>query len=295
MKNTKRLNAVNNLLASLFFVTFTFFSTVAQSEKVSREQIDAKTFSGIVRCMQGCEIQDAIDLGMRPTGIQPTFDSRFECRMIDEGWAIDYSSRRSRAALHGGVDIPAPRGTPIHAIADGTVVAMFDNQQTAVGIRIFLQHSPVQTGKPFWVYSEYAHLLELPPLKIGQSVKLGDEVGKTSNSGISGAEARARAGGTSKKSTPRDAIRRDAIHFSIMYADTADYAVIPTNGGFLVPIKGRWMDPVALYRQLPPYDSDSLVALPDEKKSVQIPFLDTKGVLYPAKSKLIWPYPCSQN
>ena len=281
------------LLAPLFCIALIFSPRIAHSERVPREQINQKTFNGIVRCMQGCAIQDAIDLGMRPTGSQPIFDSRFKCRMIDEGWAIDYSSKRGREAMHGGVDIPAPRGTPIYAVADGTVVAMFDNLQTAVGIRIFLQHSPEQTGKTFWVYSEYAHLLELPPLTIGQAVKRGDEVGRTSNSGISGAEAHARAGGASTKARSRDVNRRDAVHFSIMYSDTADYAILPINGGFLVPVNGRWMDPVAIYRATPPYDSDSLAGLPDNKKLVSIPFIDASGVLYPDNSKLIWPYSCS--
>lgn len=292
LRKSSNFRWVSNLWTLIFFITLGFFPIMAHSEKVSRGQIDEKTFSGIVRCIQGCALQDAIDLGMRPTGSQPTFDNQFECRAIDEGWAIDYSAKRARETLHGGIDIPASRGTPIYAIADGTVVAMFDNHQSAVGVRIFIQHSPAQTGKPFWVYSEYAHLLELPPLMVGQSVKLGDEVGKTSNSGISGAEARAKAGGGSTRSRSRDSIRRDAIHFSIMYSDSADYAVLPMNGGFLVPVKGRWMDPVAIYRTNPPYDSDSLTALPDDKKLVPIPLIDNKGVVHPANSKLIWPYPC---
>lgn len=257
--------------------------------QVGMDLVDDKTFSGIVRCMKNCDLQDAIDLGMKTTGSEPVFDDRYSCRHIDEAWAIDYGAKRSRAALHGGIDIPAPRGTPILAIADGTVVAMFDNHVSAVGVRIFLQHSPEQTGKPFWVYSEYAHLLELPPLVIGQQVRRGDEVGKTSNTGISGAEARARAGDNSA----RMGVRRDAIHFSIMYSNTPDFAIFKKNGGYLIPVSGRWMDPVAFYRPAPPYDSDALLALPEVEKRVSVPFQTEAGEVMPPSSKLIWPYACN--
>ncbi len=275
-------------LASLLLCLLSSFTFAKQVEK---EQLNPKTFSGIVRCMGRCDLQDAVDLGMRATGSEPSFDERFECRDIDEGWAIDYASKRSRPVLHGGIDIPAPSGTPILAVADGEVVAMFDNHETAVGVRVFLQHAPDQTGKSFWVYSEYAHLSELPAFSIGQQVKRGDEVGKTSNTGISGKEARARAGNSSSFGSGK--VRRDAIHFSIMYSDNPEYVVLRHNGGYLVPVGGRWMDPVAFYRNTPPYDSDSVAKLPASEKKVPIPFQTIGGELHPSASRLIWPYACT--
>lgn len=276
---------------SLASLSFLLVSTFAFAKQIEKEDLNPKTFSGIVRCMEKCDPQDAVDLGMRMTGSEASFDDRFECRGIDEGWAIDYSSKRSRAMLHGGIDIPAPRNTPILAVADGTVIAMFDNHETAVGVRIFLQHTPEQTGKPFWVYSEYAHLLELPPLSIGQTVRRGDEVGRTSNTGISGQEARARAGGATMSG--RGGVRRNALHFSIMYSDSPDYVVLKKNGGYLVPVGARWLDPVVFYRNMPPYDSDAIVSLSPMDKKVAIPFQTTGGELHPGASKLIWPYACT--
>ncbi len=260
----------------------------AHAGQVDRSELDNKTWSGVVRCMQ-CDQQDAIDLGMRITGNEPAFPPDMNCRGIDEGWAIDYSSRRSRDALHGGIDIPAPRGTPILAVADGKVVAMFDNHETAVGVRIFLQHAPDQTGKPFWVYSEYAHLQELPALQIDSQVKRGDVVGLTSNTGISGQAARAKAGGSSSGS---GRTRRDALHFAIMYSESPDYAVLQKNGGHLVPVRAKWMDPVAFFRDAPPYDSDAVAGLRESEKQVRIPFQTSDGAVHPAGSKLIWPYAC---
>ncbi len=273
----------------LFLLLFSaLISTSANAGQVDRSALDEKTWRGVVRCMQ-CDPKDAAELGMRITGSEPVFPANFDCRNIDEGWAIDYSTQRARPALHGGIDIPAPRNTPILAVADGEVVAMFDNHETAVGVRIFLRHAPEQTGKPFWVYSEYAHLKELPPLQIGGHVKRGDMVGLTSNTGISGQEARAKAGGLS---FGRGKTRRDAIHFSIMYSDSPDYVVLQNHGGHLVPIRARWMDPVTFYRNAPPYDSDVVVALKEDEKKVSIPIQVHNGVTIPPGSKLIWPYSC---
>jgi len=267
-----------------------FPGVVARAAPVDRAHLDHKTISGIVRCMRQCDPQDAADLGLRETGLAPVFDAGLDCPGIDEGWAIDYSARRSRDARHGGIDIPAARGTPILAVADGEVVALFDNRETAVGIRIFLQHAPEQTGKPFWAYSEYAHLRELPPLSIGQAVRRGDVVGYTSNTGISGAEARARAGDTSLRGVRT---RRDALHFSILYSESPDYAVLPGHGGYLVPVGARWMDPVAFFRATPPYDAPALAALTADDKRVAVPAAGPDGKVRPAGGRLIWPYACS--
>lgn len=279
---------MRRLLSLLPLLTFLSVSASAHAGQVDKDELDDKTWSGVVRCMQ-CDRQDAIDLGMLITGSKPVFPSDFECRDIDEGWAIDYSSKRDRAALHGGIDIPAPRGTPILAVADGKVVAMFDNHETAVGVRIFLQHAPMQTGKPFWAYSEYAHLQELPALQIGSQVKRGDVVGLTSNTGISGQAARAKAGGSSARPGKT---RRDALHFAIMYSESPDFAVLQKNGGYLVPVRAQWMDPVSFYRSTPPYDSDAVAGLKESEKQIRIPFQTPGGAVHPPESKLIWPYTC---
>lgn len=278
---------------AIVFLLFCALCRPVFARQVGMEAIDGKTFSGIVRCHGRCDPNDAIELGMRVTGSAPVFAEGFECRGIDDGWAIDYSGKRGRPALHGGIDIPAPKETPIFAVADGEVVAMFDNQVTAVGVRLFLRHAPEQTGRSFWVYSEYAHLAELPPLRLGQKINRGEEVGKTSNTGISGQEAHERITGVSGRGPGR--VRRDALHFSIMYSDSPDYAVLEGNGGYLIPVRGHWMDPVAFYRGLLPYDSNTLAPLPAADKQVVVPFQDDDGQLHPQNSKLIWPYACTRR
>jgi hypothetical protein len=77
-----------------------------------------------------------------------------------------------------------------------------------------------------------------------------------------------------------------------MYSDSSDYVVINRVASFLIPVNGKWMDPVAFYRREAPFDSDSVEKLPMSDKVVNIPFKDNSGNIYPAGNKLIWPYEC---
>ena len=211
--------------------------------------------------------------GVIETGLYPEFISGAHCPEIDsEKWAIDYSHKRGRAALHRGVDIPQPRGTPIRAVADGIVVGRFLNKGRKDGIAVFLRHTPEQTGLKFWTYSQYTHLQEMSPLPIGAKVKIGVEIGKTSNTGRMGRR-----------------IRRDALHFAIFYSAHPEWS---NDGSIVTPKKGYFMDPNAFYRLQPPYDSQSMLKLPKNQKAVPIPYMRTNGSFVPMETKRIWPYPC---
>ncbi len=231
--------------------------------------------------------------GMIITGLTPKFDERVKCRGIDEYWAMDYSRKRGREAYHGGIDIPAPQGTPILAAAGGVVVGKFMNKENAKGIEIMLRHSPEDTGHNMWVYTQYTHLLEMPELDIGQRLRMGEVIGKTSNSGISGREAKRRHGKSrDKERKGGSGVRRHALHFGVLYSTSRKYMI---NKKHLVPVDAYWMDPNALYRKGPPFDSASLKAMPEKQKQVPIPYMLPGGEFIPADTKLIWPYSCSQK
>lgn len=211
--------------------------------------------------------------GVVETGLTPDFINHRPCPDIDsEKWAIDYSNKRPRAALHKGIDIPQPRGTPILAVADGTVVGKFINRGNRKGIEIMLRHTPEQTGLPFWTYSQYTHLKHLPSLPIGTAVKLGDIVGETANTGKMGRK-----------------IRRDALHFAILYSKYPQWS---NDGVVVTPKEGYFMDPNAFYRLEGPFDSQSLKALPDSDKMVPVPYMTKDDQRIPANTKRIWPYAC---
>ena len=253
--------------------------------------VDAKTFSGMTRCLQ-CDPADARELGMEPTGLAPRFALNAGCRTIDDGWAIDYSEKRGKPSYHGGIDIPAPKGTPILAVADGELVAVNDDLENPEGLKVYLRHAPADTGHPYWIYTEYAHLVELPAWKIGQRLRLGDVVGKTGNSGLSGKEVRVRNTGTARVGGSKGSgmnARRDAVHFAVLYSEDPRFAVWH---GRLIPHAGRWMDPVALYRDKPPFESAKLRELSVPEKSVPVPYRNSDGQTVPTGSKLIWPYAC---
>lgn len=251
------------------------------ADRVGHAGVSQRTIRGITRGPRG-DIQISRELGMIQTGLTPKFDSRVSCRGIDDYWAMDYSSKRGREAMHGGIDIPAPRGTPILAVAAGEVVTVLDDESVAQGIKIILRHSPQDTGHPFWVFTEYTHLLEPPRLPPGQRVRMGEPIAKTSNTGASGAEGHhGHEGGK---------VRRDAVHFDVVFGPSPKYYL---SERYAIPVDGHWMDPNALYRQHPPFDSQSMKALPAAEKKIPIPYMLPDGTAHPPDAKLVWPYACT--
>jgi len=211
--------------------------------------------------------------GVIETYLKPDFIDGGDCPEIDsEKWAIDYSDKRPQSALHKGIDIPQPRGTPVRAIANGVVVGKFLNEFSRKGIEIMLRHTPEQTGLPFWTYSQYTHLQEMPRLSIGTNVRMGDELGRTANTGKMGRK-----------------VRRDALHFAVFYSKYPEWS---NDGVVVTPKDGYFMDPNAFYRLDSPYESLFLATLPSNQKRVPIPYMKADGILVPSDTKRIWPYVC---
>jgi murein DD-endopeptidase MepM/ murein hydrolase activator NlpD len=81
---------------------------------------------------------------------------------------------------HSGIDIGIPIGTPVNAMADGTVTAA-NGGMRGYGNGVFIDHGIIN-GKH--VVCEYGHLSSFD-VKVGDKIKQGQVVAKSGNSGIS--------------------------------------------------------------------------------------------------------------
>jgi murein DD-endopeptidase MepM/ murein hydrolase activator NlpD len=77
--------------------------------------------------------------------------------------------------FHAGTDFAGPRGTPIHATGDGTVV--FAGRQSGYGLMVEIRH-------PFGMTTRFAHLSRLR-VSQGERVSRGDLIGDMGNTGRS--------------------------------------------------------------------------------------------------------------
>lgn len=75
--------------------------------------------------------------------------------------------------MHSGIDMAAPRGTPLYATADGVVT--FAGWQSAYGWLVKIQHE-------FGIETRYAHQSRIN-VKVGQRVSRGDRIGDMGSSG----------------------------------------------------------------------------------------------------------------
>jgi murein DD-endopeptidase MepM/ murein hydrolase activator NlpD len=110
--------------------------------------------------------------------------------------------RAYRAGWHEGIDFPADAGTPVRAVAAGTIVRVdltyvewdASGEQLALAEAVQLGYTPEATldrirGRQVWidhghgVISRYAHLSAVADLAIGQAVDRGTVIGRVGSSG----------------------------------------------------------------------------------------------------------------
>ena len=246
---------------------------------ISPEKISKDVFK-MVGKHKRTNSEEAVEIqkqrGVIITGTSPAFPLEIKCPLIDsEEWAIDYSHKRKGAALHKGIDIPQPKGTPVLAAASGTVVGKFMNVSNKKGIEIVLRHTPEQTGLPFYTYTQYTHLLELPSIPIGTEVSIGDEIAKIWNTGVMGKRE-----------------RRSALHFAVFYSESPNWS---NSGTYFAPKNGYFMDPVSFYSLSGPYESKKVRDLSRRKKRINVPYKLNNGTVYPSNAKKIWPFACKKT
>lgn len=99
------------------------------------------------------------------------------CRPVSDAALTDtFGAARAGGRVHEGIDIFADRGTPVHAVASGTVVGGFSNRLGGTVVRI-----EGDDGR----YYYYAHLVadSVRGLRPGQHVAAGEVIGQVGNTG----------------------------------------------------------------------------------------------------------------
>jgi murein DD-endopeptidase MepM/ murein hydrolase activator NlpD len=206
-----------------------------------------------------------------PSGLQPVFPPQARCPEVASPYGsrtrYDGSFRPTWAfgGYHGGIDITLAEGTPLLALAAGTVVSKGEGGMLE-GIYLWLRHSPEDTGLGYWVYSKYQHLESLPELEAGAKVAMGQVVARSGSTGTVGKHY-----GTS--GYPH-------LHLTTRRSSSGAEPVGPraTQGS-------RLFDPLAIYHEAG--------RSPTEARAVPIPYASTDGKVAPSGTRVVWPVACS--
>lgn len=94
------------------------------------------------------------------------------------------SRGQTRVAPHDGIDIHVPFGTPVRAIADGTIVRVRPNRQRdgqSYGMAVVVEHQrsifrPNRDVIDGVVESKYIHVQSNIPVDVGENVKMGQTI-----------------------------------------------------------------------------------------------------------------------
>lgn len=137
-------------------------------------------------------------IGLKPTADEPlprrmytasqtAMEKRMMLESVPSGHPVEekgitsmYGNRRhpvhGNQAFHGGVDLRAPRGTPIHATADGVVQWASRHRDSGMGKMVELVHNHGFT-------TVYGHMDEIK-VSVGDYVRKGDVLGTSGSTGV---------------------------------------------------------------------------------------------------------------
>ena len=209
-----------------------------------------------------------------PSGLQPIFPEQVRCAEIASPYGsqtrYDNSLRQSGplGGYHGGIDITLAEGTPLLALAAGTVASKGEGGMLE-GIYLWLRHTPEDTGLAYWVYSKYQHLESIPDLDVGAKVAMGQMVARSGKTGTAGKHYGV-SGYPNLHLTTRKSLSGDG---------SAD------------PRGGTLFDPLAIYHEAVGKPHESAKS-PLQAQAVPIPYVSTDGKVTPPGTRVVWPVAC---
>lgn len=245
-----KLTKIITLVLFLIFLTAVSNPVFSRTHKMGKKKAPQKT---------GQEI--------KASGLVPGFSPKAECTKIASAYGSPYrydGSRRPKfrySGLHGGIDLTLEPGTPLLAIASGTLVHKAKGDQME-GIYLWLLHTPQDTGKPYFTLTKYQHLNAMPELNVGDKIETGQVIALSGATGTYG-------GHYGAKGYPH-------LHLTTMQSPSGKFKI---QSGKLVS-KAVLFDPLALFQEEP------------GQTQVPIAFKDCSGQIHPAGSKLVWPVNC---
>jgi murein DD-endopeptidase MepM/ murein hydrolase activator NlpD len=216
---------------------------------------------------------------IRPSGLRPVFPDAARCPEIASPFGSQTRYDGSRrpgwqfGGYHGGIDVSLAEGTPLLALAAGTVVSKGEGGQLE-GIYLWLRHSPEDTGLTYWVYSKYQHLQSFPQLPIGAKVVAGEMVARSGKTGTTGGHY--------------GAFGYPHLHLTTRKSPSGEHQVMgsgmPAPGSHLI-------DPLVIYHEAGPKPRES-VDPSRREKAVTIPYVTTDGRIWPQGTRVVWPVAC---
>ena len=223
--------------------------------------------------------------GLSNTGVSPVYLYGAECPEVKPFFGdqtrYDGSTRTPRfyQGYHEGFDISLPEGTPLVALPDGEDVHKFSGP-VLVGNKIYIRHTPEDTGFPRYIYFKYKHFRELPELSVGDRVKMGQVVGLSGKIGTT-------VGHIGSEGYPH-------LRLSVYVSKLGDYKSEKVK---VSPNGVRYFDPMAQYLMWNAkiYDNHAVRDLPPDQKKPVIPYKTIDGRIVPAGTRLIWPVMCKSG
>ena len=227
------------------------------------------------------EVPDAAEAAdgrenIAPSGLQPVFPAQMRCAPIASPYGsptrYDGSARPSWAfgGRHGGIDISLAVGTPLLALAAGTVMAKGEVGMLE-GIYLWLRHAPADTGLAYWVYAKYQHLDALPTVDIGETVKAGQVVARSGKTGTAGRHYG--PGGYPH------------LHLTTRKSTHGEQSLGPRGAE-----RGLFLfDPLAIYHDA----AAGAGAATADARAVPIPYAGADGTLNPSGTRVVWPVACA--